>query len=104
MEELDLAKNLKQLRNRLFAIYAGSLFLFIGLAVFSNQVLKEQAAAQATSFIRRMVNIGDLRETILTLSQAKLDYFDAVVYYDNQGTKVFSLPVELHQKFYDQHR
>ncbi|MGE0528915.1 MAG: sensor histidine kinase, partial [Bdellovibrionales bacterium] len=52
----------------------------------------------------RMVNIGDLRETILTLSQAKLDYFDAVVYYDNQGTKVFSLPVDLHPKIIDQHR
>lgn len=104
MKELDLKKNLKQLEKRLALIYAGSLVVLCGLAVFSNQILKEQAAAQATSFIRRMVKLGDIRETIITLSQAKLDYFDAVVYSDNLGTRVFSLPVDLDLKVVNQDR
>lgn len=102
MKSLDLRKSLKQLERRLFFIYAGSLFVLVGLSLFANQVLKEQAASQATSFIRRMVKLGDFKETIITLSQAKLDYFNAVVYFDGQGTKVFSLPVDLDPKVLDQ--
>jgi signal transduction histidine kinase len=102
MKAPDLRKSLKQLEKRLFMIYAGSLLVLVGFSLFSNQVLKEQAASQATSFIRRMVKLGDFKETIITLSQAKLDYFDGVVYFDSQGTKVFSLPVDLDPKFIDQ--
>lgn len=102
MKDMDLKKSLKQLERRLILVYVGSLFVLLGLSLFGTQVLKKQAASQATSFIRRMVKLGDFKETILTLSQAKLDYFDAVAYYDSQGTKVFSLPVDLDPKILNQ--
>lgn len=102
MKSLDLQKNLNELAARIVWIYFGSLIFFVGFSVFTNQILKEQAASQATSFIRRMVKMGDFKETIITLSQAKLDYFQAVVYYDNPGTMVFSLPVDLDEKLLEQ--
>lgn len=99
---MDLKKNLKELETRIFLLYFGGLIFFVGFSIFANQILKEQAASQATSFIRRMVKLGDFKETIITLSQAKLDYFQAVVYYDNQGSMVFSLPPDLDQKLLEQ--
>ena len=95
MQNQELQNSLSQLRRRLFTIYAVSLLFLIGVALISNQILKNQAALQATAFIRRMVKLGDFKETIITLSQAKLDYFEAVAYFDDQETLVFSLPVDL---------
>ncbi len=104
MKSSDLKKNLRELETRIFLIYLVALVFFLGLSIFANQILREQAASQATSFIKRMVKLGDFKEIIITLSQAKLPHFNGVVYYDNQNTQVFSLPADLDPQILNQSR
>lgn len=92
MLNIDLKKSLTQLHIKVFAIYVGSLFFFLAVTLFSNRVLKNQAADQATNFIRPMLKANELRETIATLSQSHLEYFFSLGYFDEAGTKVFTIP------------
>ena len=94
MKTLNLRDELRNLNHRLVLIYFGSLLLLIVFSMFANQVLKNQAASQATSFIRRQVKLGDTKEMILTLSQANLDYFNGLTYIDADDKRVFLLPTE----------
>ena len=102
MEKAELKQQLKSLEKKLLVIYALGLLALVFTATVSNFLLKEQAARQATSLIRRTVERGDYREVIYTLNDAKLDYFDAVVYYNEDGSKLFSLPAQLDPEFSDQ--
>lgn len=99
MENVELKDHLKRLEKKLFVVYGIGLLVLIILSVFSNFIMKEQAAKQATSLIRRTVERGDYRETVYTLNDAKLDYFDAVVYYNELGNRLFSLPAQLDPEF-----
>ena len=85
----------RSIEKRLLLVYGLGLLALIFLAILSNYLLKEQAAHQATSLIKRTVQRGDFRETILTLNEAKLDYFDAVIYYGPEGNRMFSIPPQL---------
>lgn len=98
-ETEDLKENLRRLERKLYVVYAIGLLILLSLSLVSNYVLKTQAARQATSLIKRMVQRGDFRETIYTLNDAKLDFFDAVVYYSEDGKRMFSLPADLDPAF-----
>ena len=103
MESAELKNQLKRLESKLYVTYGIGLLVLFLLAVLSNSFLKEQAAKQATSLIKRMVERGDFRETIYTLNDAKLDYFDAVVYFDDHGSRLFSIPAQLDPEFINRH-
>jgi signal transduction histidine kinase len=103
MENVELKNHLKHLERKLWVTYGIGLLVLIILSLCSNFILKEQAAKQATSLIKRMVERGDFRETIYTLNDAKLDYFDAVVYYGEEGNRQFSLPAQLDPEFASEH-
>ena len=92
LERLETPRSIER---RLLLVYGLGLLALLLLAVLSNYLLKEQAARQATSLIKRTVQRGDFRETILTLNEAQLDYFDAVVYYGAEGNRLFSIPPQL---------
>jgi len=92
---LDHLETPRSIEKRLLLVYGLGLIALTLLAVLSNYLLKEQAAHQATSLIKRTVQRGDFRETILTLNEAKLDYFDAVIYYGPEGNRMFSIPPQL---------
>ena len=85
----------RSIEKRLVLVYGLGLLALVFLAILSNYLSKEQAAHQATSLIKRTVQRGDFRETILTLNEAKLDYFDAVFYYGPDGDRMFSIPPQL---------
>lgn len=99
MASIEKKNHLKSVEKRIFVIYGILLVALILLSVLSNFLLKEQAAKQATSLIKRTVERGDFRETVYTLNDAKLDYFDAVVYYGEEGNRLFSLPAQLDPEF-----
>lgn len=103
MENIEQKDHLKRIEKRLFVIYGILLLALTLLSILSNFLLKEQAAKQATSLIKRTVERGDFRETVYTLNDAKLDYFDAVVYYGEEGNRLFSLPAQLDPEFASQH-
>lgn len=96
---IELKEQLKLLERKLYVIYGIGLLVLVSLAILSNFILKRQAAEQATSLIKRTVARGDYRETIYTLNDAKLDYFEAVVYYKEDETRLFSLPAQLDPGF-----
>ncbi len=102
IENKDLKKHLKSLEKKLAIVYLIGLLVLVSLALVSNFILKEQAAKQATSLIKRTVQRGDYREVVFTLNDAKLDYFNAVVYYSEDGSKLFSLPAQLDPEFVNQ--
>lgn len=85
----------RSIEKRLLLVYSLGLIILIFLALLSNYLLKDQAAHQAISLIKRTVQRNDFRETILTLNEAKLDYFDAVIYFGPEGNRMFSLPPQL---------
>ena len=99
MENTELKDHLKHLEKRLYVTYGIGLLVLLILSVFSNFLLKQQAANQATSLIKRMVEHSDFRETIYTLNDAKLDFFDAVIYYGEDGDRRFSIPAQLDPEF-----
>lgn len=99
MENEALNKHLKQTERRLLFIYGVGLLILVMLSICSNFLLREQAAKQATSLIRRTIERGDFRETAYTLNDAKLDYFDAVVYFDQHDRRLFSIPAQLDPEF-----
>jgi signal transduction histidine kinase len=99
MENLELKDHLKRLEKKLYVTYGIGLLILVILSLFSSFILKEQVARQATSLIKRTVQRGDYRETIYTLNDAKLDYFNAVVYYNEDGNRLFSLPADLDPEF-----
>ncbi len=92
---LERLEKPRSIEKRLVLVYGLGLIALLLLAILSNYLLKEQAARQATSLIKRTVQRGDFRETILTLNEAKLDYFDAVIYYGPEGNRMFSIPPQL---------
>lgn len=94
MNNSDLKSHLQRLERKLLAIYALGLIALGGLSLVSNYLMKDQAARQATSMIKRTV-IRDFRETIYTLNDAELGYFKAVVYFNRHGERLFSLPAGL---------
>lgn len=96
---IELKEQLKLLERKLYVIYSIGLLVLVSLSILSNFILKQQAAEQATSLIKRTVARGDYRETIYTLNDAKLDYFEAVVYYKEDETRLFSLPAQLDPGF-----
>lgn len=96
---IELKEQLKALEKKLFLIYAFGLLALISLSILSNFILNEQAAEQAVSLIKRTVSHGDYRETIYTLNDAKLDHFEAVIYYKEDSTRMFSLPAQLDPAF-----
>ena len=102
VQEDNLKFQLKLLERKLIVLYGIGLIVLLCLSLLSNYVLKNQAAEQATSLIRRTVARGDYRETIYTLNDAKLDYFEAVVYYKEDGARLFSLPAQLDPAFINQ--
>lgn len=99
MKSLELKEQLKSLERKLYVIYGIGFLTLVSLAVLSNFILKKQAAEQATSLIKRTVARGDYRETIYTLNDAKLDYFEGVVYFKEDATRLFSLPAQLDPEF-----
>ncbi len=94
MKSQELKNHLKKLERRLLTIYSVGLLMMFGLSLVSNFLMKDQAARQATSMIQRTVAI-DFRETVMTLNDAELDYFKAVIYFNQQGQRLFSLPANL---------
>jgi len=97
--DTELKESLKRLERKLYVTYSIGLLILFLLSLISNFALKEQAAGQAVSLIKRMVGRGDYRETIYTLNDAKLDHFAAVVYYKEDGQRMFSLPAQLDPLF-----
>jgi signal transduction histidine kinase len=94
MQSRDLKAQLKKLERQLLTVYAFGFVVIAALSVVSNSLMKDQAARQATSMIQRTV-AQDPREAVLTLNDAKLDYFTAVVYFGPDGKRIFSLPSNL---------
>ena len=99
MENVELKDHLRKMEKRLTIIYGIGLLFLLALSILSNSLLKEQAAKQAVSLIKRTTGRGDFRETIYTLNDAKLDFFDAVVYYNEASSRLFSLPPQVDPKF-----
>ncbi len=99
---LELTKSIKKFEQRLAVVYGIGFIALSLLSISSNYVLKEQAARQAASFIKRTVKIGDNRETIYTLNDAKLDHFTAVANYDAEDRKLFSVPPQVDPDFLKQ--
>ena len=99
MENTDLKTHLKNLENKLTITYAVALVVLVTLSLFSNLILKNQAATQAASLIKRTTERGDYREVVYTLNDAKLDYFNAVVFHGEDRDFQFSLPAQLDPDF-----
>lgn len=104
MAQMSLAEHLKKLESRLLVTSLIGLLILIFLSIFSNFLSRDQAAHQAASLIQRTVDRGDFRETIYTLNDAKLDFFNAVLYYGDDGKKLFSIPAQLDPEFAKQDR
>ncbi len=94
MNDSELKIHLQRLERKLFVIYGVGLLVLITLALVSNYLMKDQAAKQATSMIKRTVT-RDFREAVYTLNDAELDYFKAVVYFNGDSDRLFSLPANL---------
>lgn len=94
MDNLELKDHLKQLERKLIFISVVGLLILMTLSLVSNFILKNEAAHQATSMIKRTV-ARDFREVVYTLNDAELNYFSAVIYFNQDGERLFSLPAEL---------
>lgn len=94
MKSQELRNHLKKLERRLLTIYSIGLVILFFLSLISNFLMKYQAARQATSMIQRTMS-RDFRETVMTVNDVELDYFNAVIYFNQSGQRVFSLPANL---------
>ncbi len=94
MKDSELKEHLQALERRILVIYGLGLLVLIGLSLVSNFLMKDQAARQAASMIKRSV-ARDFRETLYTLNDAELDYFNAVAYFNRDSERLFSLPAGL---------
>jgi nitrogen-specific signal transduction histidine kinase len=94
MNDLELKNHLQRLERKLLVIYGIGLLVLTTLALVSNYLMKDQAAKQATSMIKRAI-ARDFREVVYTLNDAELDHFKAVVYFNQDSERLFSLPAEL---------
>jgi signal transduction histidine kinase len=104
VSQTELKIRYKQLERRLMVFYCFGLIALALASISFNFLLKREAARQATSLIKRTVERGDFRETIYTLNEAKLDYFDAVIYYSEEGSRMFSIPPQLDPALLDRQR
>jgi signal transduction histidine kinase len=94
VDNLELKDHLKQLERKLIFISGVGLLILLMLSLISNYILKNEAAIQATSMIKRTV-ARDFREVVYTLNEAELNYFSAVIYFNQDGERLFSLPAAL---------
>lgn len=98
----SLQKRIRQNDRKLVVAYTLGLGIILGLSLVANFVIKEQVALQVSTLIRRMVTTGDYREVVYTLSSAKLDHFDAVIFQSKDDQRFFSIPANIDPNFFRQ--
>lgn len=94
MNNTELRNHLKQLEIKILVIYCAGFLVIVTLSLVSNFIMKNESAKQATSMIKRTV-ARDFREVVYTLNDAELDYFKSVIYFNQDGERLFSLPATL---------
>ncbi len=94
MDEQTLNNTIQRLSKWLYALLFLALIALQSLSVFASFLIANEAANQAASLVRRTV-VKDFREAVYTLEEAKLSYFKAVIYFDQDSKRVFSLPASL---------
>ena len=95
----NLQKRIRQNDRKFVIAYALGLAIILGLSLVANFVIKEQVAIQVSTLIRRMVATSDYREVVYTLSSAKLDHFDAVIFQTKDDQRLFSIPASIDPNF-----
>lgn len=95
----NLQKRIRQNDRKFVIAYALGLAIILGLSLVANFVIKEQVAIQVSTLIRRMIATNDYREVVYTLSSAKLDHFDAVIFQTKDDKRLFSIPASLDPNF-----
>lgn len=68
------------------------LAFLIGLSVIYTYLYRSGQAAESAKLISRMIQIQDLRETVLTLQNARLDHFRVIRFVSADPQKSFTLP------------
>ena len=95
----NLQKRIRQNDRKFVVAYALGLAIILGLSLVANFVIKEQVAIQVSTLIHRMVATNDYREVVYTLSSAKLDHFDAVIFQTKDDQSLFSIPASIDPNF-----
>lgn len=94
MENAELREHLRKLEKRIIVVYLIGLVAILGLATVANYLMKYQEARQTSSLIHRAA-ARDPREALYTLDEAELNFFNGIVYFDQDGEKIFSVPADL---------
>lgn len=88
----SLQENLRSFEKKQIGVSILGLIILLGLSVIANRLFKVAAAEQTAKLITRLVDIGESREVILTLQDAKIDYFSKVQNKSKDPNRSFTFP------------
>gem|GEM_PF-5396070 len=88
---IEINRRLREFERKIIVAQLLGLLIFIGMSIIFNSFAKEQLAVTVGSFINRTASIGDLRETILNLEDARQNHFAEISLFLN-GKSVTVVP------------
>ena len=89
--EVEISRRLHEFERKIIVAQILGLLIFIGMSIIFNSFTKEQLAITVGSFINRTASMGDLRETILNIEDARQNHFAEISLFLN-GKSVTVVP------------
>jgi len=86
------AQRIKDFEKKQYLVSVLFLIIFCGTAVILNSLHLQSVAEENTRFLSRLIKIGDFRETVLVLQEARLSSFTSIQYQSKQAGRSFTLP------------